>query len=1344
MASEQLIQEELQSSAAVSEPSGSSHMDDDESTGTLDRAAQLGMTNGMKSDASAGDGERYTGEESEELEEEEDAEGEEDDEFHDDADDYESDGAGEDVEDELDEDDTILPTAAGRRRLRVKDDDGEDDEEEGDEDDAEGEDDSEGGRDEEEASDDDAVGDAEGVGAVKIRPGETEDDEDESEASAASEESSDEEWEEQAQNADDDDDEDEDVEEEEEEEEVGDEDEGASQVGAAAEHVYDDDEEDEDGAAFNYHLDCLYCRRGYGKPRKSDPNLWTCPTCTNRAHVECSYQHQAPDGFTAEEPWQCPDCVAKNRTEAGDAAVETMDVDGNGTLQTTNGADVVNGTPPKTAIHATRKANTPRSSPALRGLGANTGSVSEDQTDGAPRSLRKRRTSPVESVGSGMSLRKRRKNVTADLSIDGFTDIHNSTVPNSARSLRIKPPAASQVSVVKKTRGSLILKIKVAPADLRRITVKKRKYTKRGTAPPRISKKEKKRLEQLAAENGLSVGSDALPVMPSTTAYTQPFYSFFDKDTDEQKGKPYGGILTEAEADTSKTFPTPDDRRRFDDAKQKAEEEWRARLLVMQAEAEATQPPKKKKAAGPASQIECIEFGGWEIDTWYAAPYPEEYSRNRVLYICEFCLKYMNSDYVAWRHKLKCPAKHPPGDEIYRHESISFFEVDGRKNPVYCQNLCLLAKLFLGSKTLYYDVEPFLFYVLCEYDEFGYHFVGYFSKEKRASSQNNVSCILTLPIHQRKGYGNLLIDFSYLLTRVEEKTGSPEKPLSDMGLVSYRNYWRLVMCRYLLDAMTASRGAKLGLSIKQISNDTGMTADDVISALEGLRCLVRDPQTGLYAFRVDVTYCREYVAKWESKKYVTLNPAALTWTPYVMGRGNATNFELGPALTAIAPREEDEEPKSGERFVACLANSDSISTQGGLTNGVAADAAATTATTEDSKALASSATVLESTEPNDKDGIVPETKDEADTKTNGDHSAASAATSSKTLGADGDADADADADIEPPVANIMSDIKSEDKDDDDSEGDDVVGSKSRATTALNGMATHAAHEHHGAAPAPSVAGTANGSQKQDDSGNGGDWAAAYSSVPTTRFVVFPPVSARRLSSYPRAPIGRPPGARTGSGNRARSRHSTTGHVRRAVVSTSRPKAPSSSKKKTGGTGRGPGRWPKGTKKSDYGNADSGPGLPPAWLARKIAAAESHKAGSGSGSGSSSGDAVNGGPKHEGEAHDATASAAADDAHPAPPITPSRQSAASSDHDDDDDDEADAEGEDDDEHTVADTVQVHTPTLPTRLADKRGGVNGAVLASGTRGRSSPRLGKIKAAALHDGGEADTVMVDVGET
>jgi histone acetyltransferase SAS3 len=125
--------------------------------------------------------------------------------------------------------------------------------------------------------------------------------------------------------------------------------------------------------------------------------------------------------------------------------------------------------------------------------------------------------------------------------------------------------------------------------------------------------------------------------------------------------------------------------------------------------------------------------------------------------------------------------------------------VDGRKNPVYCQNLCLLARLFLGSKTLYYDVGPFLLYVLCEYDDLGYHFVAYFSKEKCASSQNNVSCILTLPIHQRKGYGNLLIEFSYLLTRVENKIGSPEKPRGSSHTV-------IVVCRYMLENVPQDNG----------------------------------------------------------------------------------------------------------------------------------------------------------------------------------------------------------------------------------------------------------------------------------------------------------------------------------------------------------------------------------------------------------------------------------------------------------------------------------------------------------------------------------------------------------
>lgn len=55
-------------------------------------------------------------------------------------------------------------------------------------------------------------------------------------------------------------------------------------------------------------------------------------------------------------------------------------------------------------------------------------------------------------------------------------------------------------------------------------------------------------------------------------------------------------------------------------------------------------------------------------------------------------------------------------------------QVDGRMNRVYGKNLCLLAKLFLDHKSLQFDAELFLFYILCECDDRGCHIVAYFSK----------------------------------------------------------------------------------------------------------------------------------------------------------------------------------------------------------------------------------------------------------------------------------------------------------------------------------------------------------------------------------------------------------------------------------------------------------------------------------------------------------------------------------------------------------------------------------------------------------------------------------------
>ncbi|CAB1312352.1 unnamed protein product [Coregonus sp. 'balchen'] len=227
--------------------------------------------------------------------------------------------------------------------------------------------------------------------------------------------------------------------------------------------------------------------------------------------------------------------------------------------------------------------------------------------------------------------------------------------------------------------------------------------------------------------------------------------------------------------------------------------------LFRKAQARASEDLEKLRIQGQITEgsnmIKTILFGRYELDTWYHSPYPEEYARLGRLYI-------------------------------------------------YCQNLCLLAKLFLDHKTLYYDVEPFLFYVMTEADNTGCHLVGYFSKEKNSFLNYNVSCILTMPQYMRQGFGKMLIDFSYLLSKVEEKVGSPERPLSDLGLISYRSYWKEVLLRYMYNFQGKE------ISIKEISQETAVNP-------------------------VDIDLIDEWKAK-ETKRgsnNKTIDPSSLKWTP---------------------------------------------------------------------------------------------------------------------------------------------------------------------------------------------------------------------------------------------------------------------------------------------------------------------------------------------------------------------------------------------------------------------------------------------------------------------------------
>ncbi|TFK72958.1 hypothetical protein BDN72DRAFT_815391 [Pluteus cervinus] len=456
-----------------------------------------------------------------------------------------------------------------------------------------------------------------------------------------------------------------------------------------------------------------------------------------------------------------------------------------------------------------------------------------------------------------------------------------------------------------------------------------------------------------------------------------------DREEEEPPKGMFEDILTTEERDTSKTTITNLDRVCFDRSRRVAEE----KSLPPPPPIHVNQTPHPLETPGPSSRplrsstlqqltplpaatplqhagssspttpspltteytasrirtIRTIRFGPYDIDTWYDAPFPEEYATipDGRLWMCEFCLKYMKSHFGTLRHRMKCKARHPPGDEIYRDNGISIFEVDGRKNKIYCQNLCLLSKMFLDHKSLFYDVEPFLFYVVTEVDDLGARFVGYFSKEKRSPKDYNVSCIMTLPVRQRQGWGNLLIDFSYLLSKKEKRLGSPEKPLSQLGALGYKSYWRLAVLRYLATAPERPR-------LEDICQATSMTMEDVFNTLkqenmitfheptpplirpspgqsikfpkgrrngmsrrqiQRLQSQEKDPEASKGPFvpptRYEITWDSDHVSdflqKWDSRGLLTLKPDRLQWSPYLLTRGDGIDLKQVAALSINGP-----------------------------------------------------------------------------------------------------------------------------------------------------------------------------------------------------------------------------------------------------------------------------------------------------------------------------------------------------------------------------------------------------------------------------------------------------------
>uniref|UniRef100_A0A5S6Q7T6 Histone acetyltransferase n=1 Tax=Trichuris muris TaxID=70415 RepID=A0A5S6Q7T6_TRIMR len=82
----------------------------------------------------------------------------------------------------------------------------------------------------------------------------------------------------------------------------------------------------------------------------------------------------------------------------------------------------------------------------------------------------------------------------------------------------------------------------------------------------------------------------------------------------------------------------------------------------------------------------------------------------------------------------------------------------------------------------------------------------------------------------RQGYGRLLIDFSYHLSKLIKLPGTPERPSSYEGVCAYIRYWTDAICAFL-------EGSPGEFSAQRIEESTGVLVKDIIQTMELLNMI---------------------------------------------------------------------------------------------------------------------------------------------------------------------------------------------------------------------------------------------------------------------------------------------------------------------------------------------------------------------------------------------------------------------------------------------------------------------------------------------------------------------------
>ncbi|KAK7500714.1 hypothetical protein BaRGS_00007958 [Batillaria attramentaria] len=122
----------------------------------------------------------------------------------------------------------------------------------------------------------------------------------------------------------------------------------------------------------------------------------------------------------------------------------------------------------------------------------------------------------------------------------------------------------------------------------------------------------------------------------------------------------------------------------------------------------------------------------------------------------------------------------------------------------------------------------------------------------------------------------MLIDFSYLLSKVEGKVGSPERPLSDLGPCPTAATGRMCFFANLHKYKDAE------ICIKDVSQETAINANDMLSTLQALVCELKYWK-GKHLVLKRQDLIDEYLEK-QAKRPAdftsrAIDAACLKWTP---------------------------------------------------------------------------------------------------------------------------------------------------------------------------------------------------------------------------------------------------------------------------------------------------------------------------------------------------------------------------------------------------------------------------------------------------------------------------------